>query len=346
MSAAEIRPLSWDEYSAFLETVAHSPFQRAAWLKLVERFNPIEVMLLGCYAAGSLEAVVPLMRRRVGPLKIYGAPLRRCPVPPATPFCAPRERAESVLSALDTWVRSQGFGYVQVTSPLRAMSPAVGDASETLDNLELDASKPLQELWQQLPKKNRYTVRRAIKDGVRLHWASGGGFMEAQARLVHDTYARQGVGARSNYPLELYEALLEHRREAGLRVLYATVEGQVVAAAWLLTGSRRCYYWDAVTGEEGRRINANQALVWCLIRWARRHGFDLIDFVGTARGGRGGGRPGIGHFKRSMGATAVEYQIVYWYSPVYRLALRVYRTWSRLRLGIASLRSRRDEHEH
>jgi lipid II:glycine glycyltransferase (peptidoglycan interpeptide bridge formation enzyme) len=240
------------------------------------------------------------------------------------------------LTALDIWVRRRGIGYLQATFPSPGrMPPTAGDAVEILENLELPVARPLPELWQLLPKKTRYTVRSAIKDGVKLHWARDESFIEAQGKLLRDTYARQGTGVRPNYPLGLYRALLSKRRETDVHVLYATFEGRIIAAAWLLADARRCYYWDAVTGDEGRRLSANHVLVWAMIRWAQRRGFETIDFVGTARGGRGGSRPGIGHFKRSMGAQAFAYHIVYWYSPFYRLALRIYRSIANLRRRIA-----------
>ena len=332
MSSIEVRKISGASYARFLEGVPHSAFHRLEWFAIVEQHYPITVVLLGYYDTEKLVAATPLLRRRFGPFILWGAPLRKCPIPPATPFCAPPEMAETVLPALESWIRRKGIGYAQVTVPLPELtSRFAGDSAEVLDNLELCISRPLQELWKLLPKKNRYTVRRAVKDGIRLHWASSDSFIDIQETLLHETYARQGSGVLSNYPLDLYRELLAKRDEIGLRVLYATHAGHVVAAAWVLTDTRRCYYWDAATSKEGRRLSANQALVWSLIRWAHRRGFDTLDFVGTATGGRGGSRPGIGHFKRAMGAEPVEYHIVYWYSRAYRYALRVYRLWAHLK---------------
>lgn len=339
--SAELREITSAEYAQFLAAARHSAFQRLAWLELVENQYRVKLVPLGCFVGGELQAVIPLLRRKLGPAVLMGAPLRRCPVPPATPFCAPPDKASLALEALQQWSRTRRAGYLQATFPTRDdPAPASGDQVELLDNLELKLPPSLEDLWNRLAKKTRYTVRRAIKDGVKLHWASSGRFLESQSTLLHDTYGRQGV--RPNYPLDFYRALFEKRRETGLHVLYATHGGRVVAAAWVLTDAERCYYWDAATAEEGRRMSANHALVWTLIRWAHRRGFKTLDFVGTARGGRGGSRPGIGHFKRAMGAEPVAYHIVYWYSPAYRLALAAYRAVSRLRRSIASVRRRQD----
>jgi hypothetical protein len=179
-----------------------------------------------------MRAVIPLMRRRLGPMTVYGSPLRKCPVPPATSFCVPVKEAAAALDALEVWIRRRGIGYAQATLPA-SVEPAfaAGDATEQLDNLELHLNRTLSELWQLLAKKTRYTVRRAIKDGVKLHWAYSAEFISTQVQLLRDTYARQGT--RPNYPPRLYEALLDNRRAIGLRILCASFKGRVVAAAWL-----------------------------------------------------------------------------------------------------------------
>lgn len=339
-----MREISREAYAGFIASNSHSVFQRLGWLELVERLYPVRLHPLGCFRDGELQAVVPLLSRRRGLAVLRGAPLRQCPVPPATPLCAPPDQAPLVLGALSHWVRQRGVGYLQVTVPSRSSAaPAIGDWVEPLDNLELLLPRALDQLWGRLAKKTRYTVRRAIKDGVRLHWASTPSFLDAQERLLHDTYGRQGV--RPNYPLALYRALFDERRNMGLRVLYASQAGRVIAAAWILADAERCYYWDAATSQQGRELSANHALVWTLIRWAHRRGFRTLDFVGTARGGRGGSRPGIGHFKRAMGAEPVEYHIVYWCSPIYRLALGVYRALARIKQRFASTRRMPDDAE-
>jgi hypothetical protein len=341
---AELRDITREQYAAFLGRVPHSVFQRPAWLELVERLYPVRFQPLGCFTGGELQAVVPLLSRKLGPAVLWGAPLRQCPVPPATPLCAPPDRAALVLETLPAWVRQRGIGYLQVTVPSGVAGASdTGGWTESLDNLELTLPVSLDELWGRLAKKTRYTVRRAIKDGVSLHWASAPAFLEVQARLLHDTYGRQGI--QSNYPLAFYQSLFEQRRAAGLRVLYASHAGRVIAAAWVLADAERCYYWDAATAVEGRELSANHALVWTLLRWAHRRGYKTLDFVGTARGGRAGSRPGIGHFKRAMGAEPVGYHIVYWCSPAYRLALAAYRVLAGMKRRIASFRRRPDDAE-
>ena len=339
-----MREISRETYSDFIASASHSVFHRLQWLERVEQAYPVHLHPLGCFVDGKLQAVVPMLSRKLGPVTLWGAPLRQCPVPPATPLCAPPDQAEFVLIALEDWVRRRHIGYLQVTFPSPdGATLASGDWTELLDNLELLLPASLEQLWNRLAKKTRYTVRRAIRDGVKLHWASTPAFLETQARLLHETYGRQGV--QPNYPLAFYKALFGQRHAMGLRVLYASHAGRTVAAAWVLADAQRCYYWDAATSTEGRELSANHALLWTLLRWAHRRGYKVLDFVGAARGGRAGSRPGIGHFKRAMGAEPVQYHIVYWCSPAYRLALAAYRALAAMKLRITSMRRSPDDAE-
>lgn len=344
MTHLEAQEISRDRYQSFLETVPHAVFHRLEWLAVMTSIYPIDILPLGYFCNDDLVAVTPLLRRRLGPLFLWGAPLRKCPVPAATPFCAPAKMSEVILPVLREWVRCHRIGYMQVTLPPPVDNAVfVANRVEILENLELSLSGPLEELWHSLSKKTRYTVRRAVKDGVKVHWHFSADILDTQALLLHDTYGRQGRGARPNYPLALYRALLEARQVTGLRILCATYGNRIIAAVWLFTDARKCYYWDAAASSEGRRFNTNHLLVWCLIRWARRRGLETLDFVGAGKG-RMGERPGIGRFKRSFGARPVEYRIVYWHSLALGTALTVYRALSRLRrMGLVNWRRTGDE---
>lgn len=326
MSMIETRNISAEDYTLFLATVQHSVFQRLPWLTTIAPVYGIRIVTLGYFLAGKLIAVTPLLHRRIGPFSIWGAPQRKCAIPPATPFCAPASEAARVLPALQTWMCQKKLHFLQITIPaVTDISHVKPDRVESLDNLELPLSTTLPILWQGLSQLPRRGVRKATRSGVRIHWCQNHLDLKAHSLMLRDTYGRQGGKFQPNYSLALYEALLRERHAAELRVMCATHDGQTVAAFWIFTDGERCYYWDAVSREAARDLNANHLLVWCLIRWAHRRGFKLLDFVGPKEGGRGGTRPGIGRFKQSMGAGTVDHKILYWYTPWMGWVLHAYR---------------------
>jgi len=219
---------------------------------------------------------------------------------------------------------------MQITLPVSKDRAVEADGIEPLDNLEIDLRQPLELLWKSISQQ-RTSVRKSVREGVRVCWRHEPALLETQELLLKDTYGRQGNGMRPNFPPTLYRHALAARQSIGLRVLCASYRGKLIGAVWILADSEKCYYWDAATLHEARALNVNHLLVWVLIRWARRKGFKTLDLIGSSSGGRGGSRPGIGSFKQSMGGRSADYELVYWYSPLMRRALLAYRLFNRLR---------------
>ncbi|HET7333273.1 lipid II:glycine glycyltransferase FemX [Dyella sp.] len=329
--------LSKEEYAKFLATVPHSAFHTLEWLTTLQTTYPLQLQFIGYFQKGNLFAVTPLMGLRRGPFTLWGAPIRKCNTPPATIFCSPDSEAPKVLPALCRWIRHKRLSYVQITlASDHDQAEGLADKIEALDNLELDLSRPLKSIWDGLSQQ-RTSVRKAVKSGVRLHWGYQSKILDAQHKVLQDTYRSQGV--QPNIPSQLYSTLLANRRSNEVRVLYATYEGRVIAIVWVICDATRCYYWDAAGLSEARELNANHLLVWCLIRWASKRRLDILDFVGTSVGGRGGSRPGIGRFKQSMGGRPVPYRIAYWYSPLMKVIFACYRHGLQLRRRFNKIRS-------
>ena len=336
MNPLVAREISPEDYAAFLARAPHSAFHRLPWLHSITRVYPVRLTTLGFFNGARLIAVTPLLRRRMGPFELWGAPLRKCAMPPATPCCSPPNRATDIIPALRLWARQRRIRYLQLCLPLveeagDPIVPGPPDRLEPFVNLERDLQRPLAALWSALPKKSRYLIRKAVRSGVRIHCDHSPTLLQTQASLLQATYARQGPGMRPNFPLELYRILLSRREQQGLLILSAHHQGQCVARIWVFTDADSCHYWDAASLPAARDLNANHLLLWCLTRWAHRHGLRTLDFIGGI-GGRGDSRPGIGHFKRSLGATPRSYVMCYWYTPLLRLAFASYRLFHRLSL--------------
>lgn len=340
MTSVMVRELSRNEYAAFLETIPHSVFHGLPWLDAVTGVYSLHILLLGYIRGSQLCAVTPLMGRRVGPLTLWGAPLRKCGTPPSVPFSSPTEEGANVINAFGAWIRSQRLAYVQATVT-DGFDPALAKADrvETLENLEMDLSAPLETIWRNLAQQ-KSSVRKAVRSGVRVRYRTSPQFLETQEDLVDATYGKQGIPA--NLPMALYCALLEGRKKTGIRVLSAEHQGKTVAAIWILHDQTKCYYWDAAALDESRKLNANHLLVWCLIRWAHRRGMRILDFVGAFSGGRAALRPGITRFKISMGAKPVTYRLLYWGRPSILRALDLYRLLQRARLDVHTRTRRRN----
>ncbi len=272
-----------------------------------------------------LQATFPIFRYRKYGMTFRGIHLSRL----ATPAILPLLRECSIASFLHTvgaWARQQRFSYFRIVLPSLPETIPWSPDIEEHRNLELPLDAPLEELWLTVRKKTRYEVRRAIKMGVRIHVGQPDQFIHLYQPMLESTYRWQGL--QPNVPATLYQAILDDpflRRH--LRLVYATHSGKAVSAAWFFHDRQRSYYWDAASLPEARPVFANHLIQWIAIRWAKRHGLNIADMVGS-EGGRRKERPGIGHFKRSFGATMRHYPVVVWQGRGLRTALHAYR-WLR-----------------
>ena len=331
MKNVTIKEISRENYEGFIKQVSHSVYHRAEWLEIIEKNYRVACVTLGFFKDGNLIAVTPLQNKKLGPFRIWGAPLRKTATPPSTPFCVPEQLASEIIDPLLSWAKRQKIKYLQLSHPSCFNEASRGIcAVENLSNLEVNLERSISELQTDLSSNTRRNIRKAIRKGIQIHWKQGN-VIDDQVAFLNDTYGVTRNNVRSNYPLSLYQSLFDNKNRINLKIITASSNGKALASIWVFTDREKCYYWDAASRLEARDYCANHLLVWCLIRWAHRNNYRVFDFVGGDVGGRGGTRPGIGRFKSSMGGKPVRYCIAYWYTPVLKAALQTFRFYQQRR---------------
>ncbi len=155
------------------------------------------------------------------------------------------------------------------------------------------------DLFAGLSSSARWGVRRAGRHGVRVSAVDVGDGGE-RGRFVADyhgqlteVFARRG--RRVPYGPDRVDALLRHVGATGnVLALRATVDGDCVATGVFPFDARAAYFWGGASSGEGRRVLANDALLWAAIDRARASGQRVFDF--------GGG----GSFKAKFGGSALD----------------------------------------
>ena len=322
-----IREISVVEYSDFIQ---HHPdrtvFHRVAWLEITARVYGSSIRYLGLFANDTLQGVCPVFVLRKFGFRFYGCPLPGHATPRLLPLI-PYDKREEALAAFDRWAKGNRLSHFQLCwKDPNARLPR-GTRAEILKNLEVPLGRTVEFSWKHVRPKARNEIRyAAYRHGVRIHWIRDKAFLTEYQRLLKSTYTqRQGIAP--NFPLELYEELLNKRGSLNLRVVSATRRGRVVAAAWILFDNGRCYWWDGASDHEQRKLSANNLLQWEMLRWCTKRGFntyDMVGFGGRVKRGRGA-RPGITQFKESLGARAVDYAVIYWQTALMAVALASYR---------------------
>jgi len=324
----ELRRIPLSRYATFVAGAEdRSIFHTWDWLESIVGALAVAVEPLGLVHGEELLGVLPVLSRRVGPLRVRGWPLPGCATPPVPPLI-PEHLGQELVRAVSGWVRSNRVAHFQMCWPHELLALPRGTWTETGQSLEVSIGPSLDEMWQRLRPPARRRVRHALRAGVRPHWVQNELFVRDYERLLESTYVRR-QGIRPNYPSRLHRELLRRRDHLGLRVLAASRDGQLHAALWLLPSGSRCYFWDGAMDQAERATSASNLLHWEALRWCHQRGVAAYDLGGVT--GRGGARPGIARFKESLGASTRSHVTVYWQRPGLALALRIYRAWLRRR---------------
>lgn len=111
ITIAEIARRQYEEFCA--STTRTSPFHRAAWMATTVDVYGGRVRWLGAHKQGRLVGVLPVVRRRLGPLWIHGAPLPGYGTQMLHPLLADDADRDAFFSALVTWAQRSGLRYFQ-----------------------------------------------------------------------------------------------------------------------------------------------------------------------------------------------------------------------------------------
>lgn len=162
-------------------------------------------------------------------------------------------------------------------------------------------------------KDTRYSVRRAIREGVEV-WV----FEDPRdPRPIDDLHALvTQTQARAGFPLpplERYRLVWDLLASAGrAAILEARHGGELLASAMLVIEGDRSFYLFSGSRREAPgepKLFASYALQWGMMQLARQRGVRTHDLWGVAPAGAGPDHPwhGVGLFKKGFGGREVTW---------------------------------------
>jgi hypothetical protein len=178
--------------------------------------------------------------------------------------------------------------------------------------LLLDLTPAEEEVFAGLHKNARQGIRSVMKFPVRLTTAESPDNASRLEQLADDTRERTG-GERRHLD---WAAFIDMSRRAPNLSRIAILErtdrsgrASMLAFAWgCMHGDVAEYSEAGSTRTDDLKISTSYALLWDLIRWARRNGAKWFDLGGVTSGNTGSGDPlgGISDFKRRFSQHEVE----------------------------------------
>ncbi|MDM8519990.1 GNAT family N-acetyltransferase [Anaerolineales bacterium HSG6] len=158
------------------------------------------------------------------------------------------------------------------------------------------------ELWQQMRKSGKKSVKVARKKNVAIEEMTTLEQLDIAYSIILETYNRLHVPLAS---VNLFRNVFELLSPKGMcRFLLIKVDNQYAGARLTLTYKHRIIAWYATTKREFSSCRPNEFSVWNMLEWGQENDYHLFDFGGA-------GKPnepyGPRDFKAKFGGDLVNY---------------------------------------
>jgi len=270
--------------------IFHSP----AWMNLMAECYGYRPMAIAIQSKdGELEAGLPILEVRS---RLTG---RRWVALPFTDHCAPLTKAghgaEELCEFLSDLQAEKEVPLIEVKGelPIRPEVYSVND--QVLHVLDI-GSNPDAVFARFNPKRIRWSIHKAEKEGVNVRWGADRLDLDVFYRLHVETRHRLGVPVQ---PRRYFELLWRRVIDAGLGfILLAYIGNHPIAGGVFLTFNTTLTFKYAASDKNFWHLYPNNLLIWTAIQWGCENGFRVFDMGKTDVG-----NAGLRSFKAGWGAS-------------------------------------------
>lgn len=267
----------------------------------------------------------------------YGGPL-------IAPELSDREKQQvtsALLEAANKLARTLFVEYVEIRKPVAE------DAEELMEvygytslqryiTFRVDLTKDPDELWANMHKSTRKSIRKALKNGVTAKEVEG----EDQLKPFYMLYLRD-VKRHGSPPHKyaLFKKLYDSLQIRGkMRVLLAEYKGRFIGGRIVFCDSKTIFCWNSVSDIKYRNVNPNNLLLWEIIEWGLKSRCHSLEMGRTRKGttvydfkkGWGGEEIFLNEYVHFMGSNKRELP-----DPTLRTYRYLAKVWSLMPIGLA-----------
>ncbi len=313
---------TWDARIAGYET-AHL-FHRRAWLEYLAHSQGVQIRYWAIREAGRTAGYFCAGIFRKGPFRILGSPLKSWGTNFMGPVVNPDFSAEAFLHALDELAASEHIAMLEIENPiLDADLMASRGYDVRVGSTYIVELTPYDEelVWKRIDKKDRSTVRKALRSGLTVVESSDAGMTDEYYDQFMEVMTRKGLFPPygSDRPRLLFRHL--YPKDMLLAVQVLSPEGQSIATGLFPHDDKTIYYWGGASRLSGRQYAPNDLMHSWVMEWALKRGLTAYNMCGP------------GKFKQKFGGVLVP--IRRWqkyYSPMARWGSAAYATFHDVRI--------------
>ncbi|PIS09144.1 hypothetical protein COT75_02695 [Candidatus Beckwithbacteria bacterium CG10_big_fil_rev_8_21_14_0_10_34_10] len=172
--------------------------------------------------------------------------------------------------------------------------------------LRLDLSKSEDQLLRNMRKNTRYSIKKAIRQGVRIKKSTNPEDIKILYKLQLETVKRSHfIPFKEEYFKKEFETFLKDNQ---IRLFQAIYKKEILASALIIFYNNEAVYHYSGSTNKYRKIPASYLLQWEAIKEAKKRKLKYYNFWGIAPENKPRHRfAGVSLFKKGFGGEELEY---------------------------------------
>lgn len=213
-----------------------------------------------------------------------------------------KKAAEFIIKHYNGYIRRKAlYSNVKIdnNSFLEKLYESEGYGKTACLNFEIRLDKDPGKVFMAIHKSRRKNIKKTAKIGMEIIESNASSLQDFY-RLLRETYDKLGLLVPD---ISFFNAAFD-LLPSNVKLFLARYEGKFIAGRIVILYKKKIFDWYA--GASSRHLNLfpNDAMVWHVLEYGCRNGYELFDFGGA---GVPGEEYGVREFKKRFGGQLVEY---------------------------------------
>ena len=166
--------------------------------------------------------------------------------------------------------------------------------------IEIDLSKSIEELWNNVDKEGRWGVNKARKENLIVEFPENSDEEEEFYKLYRETIIWNRL---------IPKDYSELKKEIG-KLFLCKREGKIIAGAAIKIKENKTILFLNASNHEFLKFQPNNLLYWTIIRWSKDNGFSVFDLGGYQLNAKKGSKLyEVNRFKLRWGGEIKKYHV-------------------------------------
>lgn len=208
---------------------------------------------------------------------------------------------KKIVTLICEFLQALPYGVISIALPPEIIDtqPFFWNKFKVIPNYtyRLKLSQSAEEIEKRFSPEHRNSIKKALKDGVEVQRCSD---YSQVKKIILKTFSKKSEQVNES---NINDILFKVANESNSFAFTASLNGEVIAAAFCLFDKKYCYYLLGGYSSDSRQHGAGALCVYNCILKAKEKNVEVFDFEGSMI-------PEVEHYFRSFGGELVPYYTV------------------------------------